>query len=107
VRDLTALVDKHFPGLSMRKQCELLGVARSSVDYHPVAESAGCRRVRGKNPVQVRVVTDELARVGRDGSGLGQHLNGRRTRSVRFTFTAFKAVALHGIISAAGEIRLT
>jgi putative transposase len=40
VRDLTALVDKNHPQLSMRKQCELLGVARSSVDYQPVADSA-------------------------------------------------------------------
>ena len=46
MRDLTALVDKHFPGLSLRKQCELLGVARSSVDYQPVAESAEDRRIK-------------------------------------------------------------
>ena len=32
MRDLTRLVDKNHPQLSMRKQCELLGVARSSVD---------------------------------------------------------------------------
>jgi putative transposase len=38
VRELIELVDKSHPKLSMRKQCELLGVARSSVDYHPVAE---------------------------------------------------------------------
>ncbi len=31
---------KNHPKLSMRKQCELLEVARSSVDYQPVAERA-------------------------------------------------------------------
>ncbi len=46
MRDLTLLVDKTHPGLSMRKQCELLGVARSSVDYQPVAESAEDLRIK-------------------------------------------------------------
>jgi putative transposase len=46
VRDLIELVDKHFPGLSMRKQCELLGVARSSVNYQPVAQSAEDLRIK-------------------------------------------------------------
>ena len=46
MRDLIELVDKNHPGLSMRKQCELLGVARSSVDYQPVAESAEDRRIK-------------------------------------------------------------
>lgn len=40
MKDRTELVEKKHPDLSMRKQCELLGVARSSVDYQPVAESA-------------------------------------------------------------------
>lgn len=34
------MVEKNHPKLSMRKQCELLEVARSSVDYQPVAERA-------------------------------------------------------------------
>ena len=46
MRELTLLVDKHFPGLSMRNQCELLGVARSSVDYEPVPESAEDLRIK-------------------------------------------------------------
>lgn len=39
MRELIELVDKSHPQLSMRKQCELLGVARSSVDYEPVVEA--------------------------------------------------------------------
>jgi len=46
VRDLTRLVDKNHPQLSMRKQCELLGVARSTVDYEPAAESAEDLRIK-------------------------------------------------------------
>jgi putative transposase len=38
VRDRTELAEKNNPDLSMRKQCELLGVARSSVDYQAAAE---------------------------------------------------------------------
>jgi putative transposase len=38
VRERTGLVEKDNPEISMRKQCELLGVARSTVDYVPVAE---------------------------------------------------------------------
>ncbi len=41
MRDRIGLVDKEHPKISMRKQCELLGVARSSVDYQAVAESGG------------------------------------------------------------------
>lgn len=40
MRDRIELVDDKHPELSMRQQCELLGVARSSVDYEPVPESA-------------------------------------------------------------------
>lgn len=32
-------MEKEYPEISMRRQCELLGVARSSVDYEPVAEN--------------------------------------------------------------------
>jgi putative transposase len=46
VRDRIGLVDKKHPKLSMRRQCELLDVARSSVDYQPVAESAEDRRIK-------------------------------------------------------------
>jgi putative transposase len=34
------LVEKKHPDLSMRQQCKLLGVARSTADYKPVAQSA-------------------------------------------------------------------
>lgn len=40
MRERIELVEKNHPELSMRKQCDLLGVARSTVAYHPVAESA-------------------------------------------------------------------
>ncbi len=40
VRDRIERVDKEHPKLSVRKQCVLLGVARSSVDYEPVRERA-------------------------------------------------------------------
>ena len=36
---LCELVEEHHPRLSMRTQCQLLGVARSSLDYQPVAQS--------------------------------------------------------------------
>lgn len=39
MRELVELVDKNHPTLSLRRQCELLGVARSSVEYEPVPES--------------------------------------------------------------------
>ena len=49
---LADLVDKGHPRLSERKQCELLGVARSSVDYKPVEEDA--------EEVRLRRILDEL-----------------------------------------------
>jgi putative transposase len=39
MRERSKLVDKGHPIVSMRKQCKLLAVARSSVDYQPVGES--------------------------------------------------------------------
>jgi hypothetical protein len=39
VRELVELVDKTHAQLSIRRQCKLLGVARSSVEYEAVAES--------------------------------------------------------------------
>ena len=38
MRERIGLVEKDNPKISMRRQCELLGVARSSVDYVPVPE---------------------------------------------------------------------
>jgi broad specificity phosphatase PhoE len=38
-KDRTELVEKDHPKLSIRTQCELLDVPRSSLDYRPVAES--------------------------------------------------------------------
>jgi putative transposase len=46
VRDRIELVEKKHPKISMRRQCELLDVARSSVDYVPVAESEEDRRIK-------------------------------------------------------------
>ena len=46
MRDRIELVEKNHPKLSVRKQCELLGVARSSVDYKAVAERAEDIRIK-------------------------------------------------------------
>jgi len=46
VRDRIELVEKNHPKLSMRKQCKLLGVARSSVDYQAVAENPEDIRIK-------------------------------------------------------------
>ena len=40
------LVEKNHPDLSMRKQYNLLGVARSSAVYEPVAESEENLRIK-------------------------------------------------------------
>jgi putative transposase len=39
MRERSELVEKENPKVSMRKQCTLLGVARSSIDYQRVEES--------------------------------------------------------------------
>jgi len=39
MRERSELVEKGNPKLSMRRQCELVAVARSTVDYKPVGES--------------------------------------------------------------------
>src|SRR5690606_37292947 len=46
VRDRVALLDKEHPKLSMRKQCELLAVARSTAGYQPVAEDPEDLRIK-------------------------------------------------------------
>jgi putative transposase len=46
VRDRIELVDKGHPEISMRKQCGLLGVSRSSVDYQAVSESPEDMRIK-------------------------------------------------------------
>jgi len=46
VRDRVELVDKGHPKISMRKQCELIGVSRSSVTYQAVAEDPEDIRVK-------------------------------------------------------------
>jgi len=46
VRDRIELVEKSHPELSMRKQCKLLGVSRSSVDYQAVAENPEHIRIK-------------------------------------------------------------
>lgn len=39
-------MEKEYPELSQRAQCELLGVTRSMLDYVPVAESAEDLRIK-------------------------------------------------------------
>jgi len=46
VRDRIELVEKNHPCLSQRKQCDLLGVARSSVGYQAAAENLEDIRVK-------------------------------------------------------------
>lgn len=46
MRDRVELVEKNHPKLSMRKQCELLGVARSTVDYQPTPENPEDIRIK-------------------------------------------------------------
>lgn len=46
MRERIELVEQNHPEISMRKQCELLGVARSSVDYTPVAEKPEDIRIK-------------------------------------------------------------
>ena len=46
MRDRIEVVEKKHPDLSVRKQCKLLDVARSSLDYEPVAESAEDLRIK-------------------------------------------------------------
>lgn len=52
MRDRIELAEKDNPKISMRRQCELLGVARSSVSYQLVAES--------KQDLAVKRLLDEL-----------------------------------------------
>jgi putative transposase len=47
VRELVELVDKSHTELSMRRQCKLLGVARSSVEYEAVPESLEDLKTKG------------------------------------------------------------
>jgi putative transposase len=46
VRDRVELVEKFHPKISMTKQCELLGIARSSASYKPVPESGEDLRIK-------------------------------------------------------------
>jgi putative transposase len=46
VRERTELVEKNHPKLSMRKQCELLNVARSTVSYQAVPEDPEDLRIK-------------------------------------------------------------
>ena len=46
MRDRVELVDKKHPEISMRKQCDLLGVARSTVTYKPVEEDPEDIRIK-------------------------------------------------------------
>ena len=46
MKERKELVKKDNPKISMRRQCELLGVARSSVDYTPVPESQEDKQIK-------------------------------------------------------------
>ena len=46
MRDRAELVEKNHPKLSIRKQCELLGVARSTLAYQPTPESPEDIRIK-------------------------------------------------------------
>jgi len=46
VRDRVGLMDKGHPKISMRKQSVLLGVARSTAAYQPVAEGPEDSRIK-------------------------------------------------------------
>ena len=46
MRDRIELVEKNHPKLSMRRQSELLGVARSTMDYKPVPEDPEDIRIK-------------------------------------------------------------
>ena len=46
MRERTGLVEKDHPQLSQRRQCLLLDVARSSLDYQPVPENAEDKRIK-------------------------------------------------------------
>ena len=46
MRDRVELVDKKNPKISMRQQCKLLGVARSTVTYKPVEEDPENTRIK-------------------------------------------------------------
>lgn len=46
MRDRIELVDKQHPEISLRKQCSLLGLARSTVSYKPVEEDPGNIRIK-------------------------------------------------------------
>lgn len=46
MRDRIELVDKNHPKISMRKQSKLLGVARSTITYKPVAEDPEDIRIK-------------------------------------------------------------
>ena len=46
MRDRAELVEKNHPEISMRKQCELLRVARSTVDYQAVLENPEDNRIK-------------------------------------------------------------
>lgn len=52
MRERSELVDKGNPKVSVRKQCKLLAVARSSVDYQPVGES--------KEDLEFKRILDEI-----------------------------------------------
>ena len=46
MRERIELVEQNHPKISMRKQCDLLDIARSSVDYTPVAENPEDIRIK-------------------------------------------------------------
>ena len=85
MRDRIELVEKAHPEISIRKQCTLLSVARSTVDYQPVAE--------GLEDIRIKRLLDEIYMIdpclgsrrlvtvlGRD---YGVKINRKRVRRLR------------------------
>ena len=53
------LVENEHPQLSLRKQCQLLSVARSTLDYEPAPERKRHRAERSRNGVRISCVALE------------------------------------------------
>ncbi len=52
MRERAELMDKEHPKISMRRQSELLGVARSTAAYNPVAEDPEEIRIKRKRSTE-------------------------------------------------------
>lgn len=85
MRDRIELLEPSHPELSMRKQCQLLGVARSSVSYKPVEEKEEDCRIRR---VMDEIYLNDPCRGSRSIVTLlkrdyGLHVNRKRVQRLR------------------------